>query len=355
MGSGSPYARGVFERFGDGARHVVVLAQEEARLLQHNYIGTEHILLGLLHEGQGVAARTLDSLGVSLAAARSQVEEIIGRPAAATPVGHIPFTPRAKKVLELSLREALQLGHDYIGTEHILLGVLREGEGVATQVLLRLGADLAGVRERVIELLAGGSPAARSLISPPVVTASVAAGRCGMCGRDLWEVDRFVSGDATAICDLCIAAAQRALGEAPAEAGRDVPMPPRVLGPDPDDPRAAREIEVAFRTAFGGPIGRNVDSDPNTSPREDAERLAPFIAQAAERHATIQITRARVGRIRFVDPDEAEVQYSIQLAHMNQAVGFEGRAVRRDGRWLVSRDTTVHHLAMAGIQVPPPE
>tara|TARA_S200000501_G_scaffold274505_1_gene258158 strand:- start:46681 stop:49212 length:2532 start_codon:yes stop_codon:yes gene_type:complete len=146
----------LFERFTDRARRVVVLAQEEARLLNHNYIGTEHILLGLIHEGEGVAAKALESLGISLEAVREQVEEIIGQ-GGSSPSGHIPFTPRAKKVLELSLREALQLGHNYIGTEHILLGLIREGEGVAAQVLTKLGADLSRVRQQVIQLLSGYS------------------------------------------------------------------------------------------------------------------------------------------------------------------------------------------------------
>ncbi|CAM5611355.1 ATP-dependent Clp protease ATP-binding protein [Streptomyces badius] len=146
----------MFERFTDRARRVVVLAQEEARMLNHNYIGTEHILLGLIHEGEGVAAKALESLGISLEAVRQQVEEIIGQGQQA-PSGHIPFTPRAKKVLELSLREALQLGHNYIGTEHILLGLIREGEGVAAQVLVKLGADLNRVRQQVIQLLSGYS------------------------------------------------------------------------------------------------------------------------------------------------------------------------------------------------------
>ena len=156
----------MFERFTDRARRVVVLAQEEARLLNHNYIGTEHILLGLIHEGEGVAARALEGLGINLESVRSQVGEIIGQGSQA-PTGHIPFTPRAKKVLELSLREALQLGHNYIGTEHILLGLIREGEGVAAQVLQQLGAELHKVRQTVIQLLSGvqgdgGSESSRS-------------------------------------------------------------------------------------------------------------------------------------------------------------------------------------------------
>ena len=144
----------MFERFTDRARRVVVLAQEEARMLNHSYIGPEHILLGLVHEGEGVAAVALESLGISLDAVREQVEEIIGQGEQA-PSGHIPFTQRSKKVLQLSLREALQLGHNYIGTEHILLGLIREGDGVAAQVLVKLGADLNRVRQQEIQLLHG--------------------------------------------------------------------------------------------------------------------------------------------------------------------------------------------------------
>ncbi|MEN9713592.1 MAG: hypothetical protein RLZZ164_256 [Actinomycetota bacterium] len=144
----------MFEKFTDKARRVVVLAQEEAKLLNHNYIGTEHILLGLIHEGEGVAAKSLEALGIALESVREQVKEIIGQGQTA-PTGHIPFTPRAKKVLELSLREALQLGHSYIGTEHLLLGLIREGEGVAAQVLTKLGADTNKVRQQVIQQLSG--------------------------------------------------------------------------------------------------------------------------------------------------------------------------------------------------------
>ena len=142
----------MFERFTERARRVIVLAQEEARMLSHRHIGTEHLLLGLLHEGDGAAATALTSLGISLEAARQQVEEIVGQ-GKQTQSGYIPFTPRAKMVLELSLREVQQLGDNYIGTEHILLGLVREGGGVAAQVLVKLGADLNRVRRQVIQLL----------------------------------------------------------------------------------------------------------------------------------------------------------------------------------------------------------
>jgi ATP-dependent Clp protease ATP-binding subunit ClpA len=193
----------VFERFTDRARRVVVLAQDEARMLNHNYIGTEHILLGLIHEADGVAARALEELGVRLEAVRREVEDIIGQGESA-PTGHIPFTPRAKKVLELSLREALQLGHNYIGTEHILLGLIREGEGVAAQVLQKLGAELTNVRAGVLRLLTG---------SPEIDEASWAEVRgdpplCPRCRASLSEtaVHRIIdvapheeSGEARAV------------------------------------------------------------------------------------------------------------------------------------------------------------
>ncbi|MCE2512474.1 MAG: hypothetical protein J4F50_07955 [Acidimicrobiia bacterium] len=153
----------MFERFTDRARRAVVLAQEEARLLKHTYIGTEHILLGLIHDEEGVAAKALESLDISLESVRGQVEEIIG-PGGQEPAGHIPFTPRAKRVLELSLREALKLRHNYIGTEHILLGLIREGEGVAAQVLVKLGADLPGVRHQVLALLEAEGEASASAV-----------------------------------------------------------------------------------------------------------------------------------------------------------------------------------------------
>lgn len=173
----------MFERFTDRARRVIVLAQEEARGLNHNYIGTEHILLGLIHEGEGVAAKALESMGISLEAVRQEVEEIIGH-GSEPPAGHIPFTPRAKKVLELSLREGLQMGHKYIGTEFLLLGLIREGDGVAAQVLVKLGADLPRVRQQVIQLLSGyeGGESPENNNEGEAVSAGTGAGRAGRGG-----------------------------------------------------------------------------------------------------------------------------------------------------------------------------
>jgi ATP-dependent Clp protease ATP-binding subunit ClpC len=186
----------MFERFTDRARRVVVLAQEEARMLEHNYIGTEHLLLGLVHEGEGVAAQALTALGVRLSEVRTQVEEIVGE-GHKPPTGHIPFTPRAKKVMELSLREALQLGHNYIGTEHILLGLIREGDGVAAQVLQKVGIDLDRARRQVIEILsgmgilgssaaeAGGAAYAEVPIEGAGIEISEKAPACPRCGTAL--------------------------------------------------------------------------------------------------------------------------------------------------------------------------
>ena len=179
----------MFERFTDRARRVMVLAQEEARMLNHSSIGTEHILLGLIREGEGVAAKALESLGIIQEAVRRQVEEIIGQGQQAPP-GHIPFTPRAKKVLELSLREALQLGHNYIGTEHILLGLIREGDGVAAQVLVKLGADPKWVRQQVIQLLHGDQGKEPAAAGPPSETAPSTSIVLDQFGRNLTAAAR---------------------------------------------------------------------------------------------------------------------------------------------------------------------
>jgi ATP-dependent Clp protease ATP-binding subunit ClpC len=185
----------VFERFTDRARRVLTFAQEEARQLNHSFIGTEHILLGLIREGDGVGAKALQSLGISMQAVRDKVVETIGT-AGTVPTGSPPFTPRAKKVLELSLREALQLNHSYIGTEHILLGLVREGEGVAATVLVSLGADLPRIRQEVNDLLSGGPevPAVRragALRGPPAHSTLSNEPRCPRCSGSIGRAARF--------------------------------------------------------------------------------------------------------------------------------------------------------------------
>jgi ATP-dependent Clp protease ATP-binding subunit ClpC len=202
----------MFERFTDRARRVVVLAQDEARSLNHNYIGTEHILLGMLSEGEGVAAKALEELGIGLDAIRQQVVEIIGR-GAQVPGGHIPFTPRAKKVLELSLRESLQLGHEYIGTEHILLGLIREGEGVAAQVLTRLGATKDQVQHQVMQLLRESPSSERMPGGEPVYRSSARMAGSGAQLDEIMQRLDTIAGRLSAI--------ERHLGLGEEQAGRE--------------------------------------------------------------------------------------------------------------------------------------
>ncbi len=206
----------MFERFTDRSRRVLVLAQEESRLLNHGFIGTEHILLGLLHERDGIAAQALTQMDIALDAVRERVEELLGV-TGTVQTGSPPFTPRAKKVLELSLREALQLGHNYIGTEHILLGLVREGEGVAAQVLVSLGADLHRVRQAVIRLLADTvdpeSEAPREAVemTSGSWTSRAVVGfrrskivKCSFCGREPPETGRLIAGENAYICEHCL-------------------------------------------------------------------------------------------------------------------------------------------------------
>jgi hypothetical protein len=339
----------MFERFTDRARRVVVLAQEEARLLDHNYIGTEHILLGLIHEGDGVAATALQQLGIDLQSVRIAVEEIIGR-GMTTPEGHIPFTPRAKKVLELSLREALQLGHDFISTEHILLGLLREGEGVGAQVLMRFGADVATTRQVVLKVLA--EPATRLRFEAPQAGATLIArshpetseGSCLLCGRDLWEVDRYVEGTGAAICDICTEAASNALA---GSGERSVGLPPRVFGQPPVDPDALAAIQEAFSTVFSSSeVAHRVQF------LEDGEELSEYMRQVTRLHPQ-SLSSLQVSGLRFSGADSADVRYTFTHPLAPGPMRHVGRAVRREGRWLVSRETYATAVLRGGVVIPP--
>jgi hypothetical protein len=349
----------VFERFTDEARRVVVLAQEEARLLDHNYIGTEHILLGLIHEGEGVAARVLESLDISLTGIRAEVEEVVGR-GSKTPKGHIPFTPRAKKVLELSLREALQLGHNYIGTEHILLGLIREGEGVAAQVLVNVGADLSSVRQRVIQSLSGLAGSTRDDRSEPhsavvqaqSMHAQVFAARsiptCSFCGRDLWDVDHYVEGQGACICDVCIAAAHIALDDA-RDDEQVLRLPPRIFGlPPGEDPHALEEIIEALSAVFGPELL----TEQSARYLEDGEQLVPIMIATRERTNT-RASELIIRRVRFSTPSTATVSFEVILDNGGR-FSFLGTMMRADDRWLVTRDTVADVLKHAGVSVPPP-
>ena len=357
----------MFERFTEGARRVVVLAQEEARLLNHGYIGTEHILLGLLHEGDyeddSVAATVLESLDVSLEAVRAQVEQIVGH-GGSVPTGHIPFTPRAKKVLELSLREAMQFGHNHIGTEHILLGLIREGEGVAAQVLVGLGAELTLVRQAVIQTLSGyggggsarGHPVPRPLSlrsrigltrSPLLRSPSAAAEHCSFCRRELSETEHHATGLYATICNDCIVSAHTALAEAPADE-RILVLPPRVTGSaPPDDPGAALAIAAAVRAVFGRTRPDAADD------LEDGSRLMPRFERALDDLPQMHIADVRVVEVRFIAPALAEVRFNLFLDEVGTDYPLVGSARHTGTRWVVSAESILHMLAGLGIELPP--
>ena len=207
----------MFERFTDRARESIVKAQEEARLLNHDFLGTEHLLLGLIAIEDGLAFKVLDSLGVTLGGVRGEVEAMIGR-GSSPPTGHVPFTPRAKTVLEIALREALELGHNYVGTEHVLLGLIREGEGVAWQALTRLGLEAETTRAAVAGLLESARPGARSFAGGQVqVKFEQEPGvelRCSFCGKGAEEVAKIVAGPGVYICNECVALSADIVAEA---------------------------------------------------------------------------------------------------------------------------------------------
>ncbi|HXQ76039.1 MAG TPA: Clp protease N-terminal domain-containing protein [Acidimicrobiales bacterium] len=342
----------MFERFTDRARRVLVLAQEEARLLNHGFIGTEHILLGLIHEGDGVGAQALERLGITLEGVRAGVEEIIGL-SASPGDGSPPFTPRANKVLELSLREALQLGHDYIGTEHILLGLVREGHGVAAQVLVGLGLDLARVRQQVIQLLSGyrGRESEGIPDEGPLVSRHGALVECSFCGRRPPQSGQLVSGRGSAyVCEHCISE----LGARLAAGGEDdsgVTAPPVVItGRLPDDEEAARTaITSAFARAFV------LSEDRRTVPTvEGGELLGPCLKEAQVRHAALRRRgdTVAVDRIEFIDEEHASVSFTISLEGVSSETRH-GDALVVDSAWKVARATFCALMGLAGVECPP--
>jgi hypothetical protein len=370
----------VFERFSDGARRVVVLAQEEARLLNHNYIGTEHLLLGIVREGEGVAAQALESLEISLTDVRREVEDFIGR-GEQVPSGHIPFTPRAKKVLELALREAMQLGHNYIGTEHILLGIIREGDGVAARTLIKLGAVLDRARAEVIDLLGAGAgeqtPSkvlSTSETDPELLRARAAAAaaaaaagartgalpepRCSICGRAEARVDRIVAARGVLICDRCVrdVAAELEESDASGSASKRLRFRPR-SEPPPDTAGAVLAIEWAF-DAFFGLGGQSLDDA--VAVIEDGGRLAGTVSAMREMRTSAvrrfpAVNDITVGQVRFLDEHEAEVTLEIWWAGSVAPFVQYGHAVLLEGTWKVSRATVCHFAGLGGIECPPPE
>jgi hypothetical protein len=334
----------MFERFTDRARRVVMLAQEESRRLNHNYIGTEHILLGLVREGEGVAAQALASLDVALDAVRSQVEEIIGYGGTA-PSGHIPFTPRAKKVLELSLREALHLGHNYIGTEHILLGLVREGEGVAAQVLVKLGADLSRVHQAVVNIL-GGQPVGH-VVAESSSFPGRARGACSFCKRGLGSVGRYLAAPGAVICERCVTLAADELQREPEV--RVLRPPPEVAG-DPPDLDAVAVIVSAVRAVFS----EASDDGTRAAALEDGERLGPLYLQARGRSPNLGQDYV-VERVRFIRPDVADIHLVVFGGEYGTDVAatFDGPVVHLAGRWKVGRELICPMIRFAGLECPP--
>ncbi len=316
----------MFERFTDRGRRVLVLAQEESRLLGHAFIGTGHILLGLIHEGEGVAAMALSQLGIQLEAVRRKVGERGERTGpGASPGLSGSFTPRAKKVLELALRESLQLNHNYIGTEHLLLGMARQGEGVGFEILAELGSDEIRVRQTVLGLLSdatairGRPPVAlerRAVQASSGVAGHLGPGPggltavCSFCGRDLWEVGRHVVAEFAAMCEECVTTAVSTLEAGEVDQTGAVDFPPRLFGHAPDDD-AVRQVVASFRSTFGPPA-----QEP--APCEDAEELAPFLLRLSrDRSRHLLVTR-----VRFLDDDRAEVTIQSCVGAGRAAFGF---------------------------------
>jgi len=350
-----------------------VLAQEEARLLNHGFIGTEHLLLGLIAERNGVAAKALGRLGITLDRARAKVEETLGLSGMA-PTGSPPFTPRAKKVMELSLREALDLGHNYISTEHMLLGIVQEGEGVACQVLVSLGADLTRVRQQVIELLSGykgkasTEPSTESgpwerwtSRSPGSVLRRRAPAEfvaCSFCGRQPPASGRIIRGADAFICEHCIrqwhgvldqpAVTEHAPTASIVVLGTDV-----VPGEQPENPDAARaEITAAF--VSHETLGDDGQSLPMV---EKGGNLGPTLVASQERHRGLSEGKSvswSVDEIVFTDPEHAAVWFTFNLDNVPMLARHRGDAVMVEGQWKMARSTFCELMRMAGVECPPP-
>ena len=349
-----------------------MLAQEEARLLGHSFIGTEHILLGLLHQ-DGTAAEVLIALGTSLSTVRERVSETIGL-AGGPGTGSPPFTPRSKKVLELALRETLQLGHSYIGTEHILLGLIREGEGVACQVLVSQGINLAEVRQHVmrqpvvVELphlpaaARRGGQSARST-DDPTLQASASGGSvtqsrevvCSFCGVSPPESGQLVSGNNAFICENCVRRWSMQLGPRTTSVRSTWASRPSAesvsQGEQPADPDSARTEITAVFTNYGevSEDGRAAVGIENGSDLGWALKAVKANRQSYL-DAEVEFT---VDEIVFVDPEHAAVWYSISVNGSRVLDRHRGDAVVVDGEWNMARTTFSQLLAMGGVTLPP--
>jgi hypothetical protein len=347
----------MFEKFSEGARRVVVRAQEEARLLDHDHIGTEHLLLAMLHdEVDGVGQQVLRAAGITYDRVHAHVVEIVGR-GEVPPSGDIPFSPRAKRVLELSLREALEVGDREIRSEHILLGLLREGSGVAAEVLVELGADVSQLRHEVIARRGATSSeperaVARGAMSThaipqtaPAPGLRTAAARCSFCSRREERVGRFLVAGGVLICDECVRDAAAQLDELADDAPKRVRFRRRDVGV-PDERAAQAAIERAFEAIFGPmqlPLG---DASWAVEGGEALESQLRAMREAAE-YAPVVVNDVTVERVRFVDEAEADVSLGFWMPGSTSPIVMPAHAVLQDGTWKVSR-STIEHFAQLG-------
>jgi hypothetical protein len=352
----------MFERFSEDARRVVVRAQEEARLLDHNYIGTEHLLLSLLRDPDGPGGRVLAAAGVTYDAATRDVLEIIGR-GGEPPSGQIPFTPRAKRVLELSLREALHADDDEIGSEHIVLGILREGSGVAAQVLANLGVDLPKLRAATTALMGARVPEPERAVAhgaslPQRAVLAAGAGfrppeaRCSLCGRREERVGRFLVAGGTLVCDECVRDAAAQLDSLADDAPKRIRFHRRDVG-IPDERAAHAAVERAFEAIFGSmrlPLGEA------SWAVEGGAALEPQLRamQEAAEYAPVVVNDITVERVRFLDDAEADVSLGFWMSGSPSPTVLPARAVLQDGTWKVSRSTIEQYAAQARALRPPP-
>lgn len=351
----------MFERFTDAAREVLVLAQEEALLLQSGIIDTEHILLGLVRQA-GAAGAILGGFDVSLSAVRDKVVETSTVSGAAEVP---PFSPRAKKVLELSLREAIQLDHSNIGTEHLLLALIREGEGNGAQILIGLGVDMSLMRQRITTALMEGDPSTRHLSDHSFVRGrAVRAARlvaCSFCGLAPPKSGQLISGDNAFICERCIEHWSEYMRSTTSAIVRPVVFPPQEpsevipTGPPPTDVATAQdEIQAAF--AAHGTTSEDGASIPSVERGED---LGPVVAMAkakarsrgiADEGSDVAVT---IDEVQFIDAKHAAAWFSISINGHSVVRHHRGDAVLVDGSWKMARSTFCHIMAMGGVQCPP--
>ena len=323
-----------------------MLAQEEARAAKQDAIGTEHLLLVIVHEGQGIGARTLEALDVSPGPLRAAIERL-APPGRRAPDAQVPFTPAARKALELGLREALQLGHRYVGSEHILLGVVREQKGVGARALTEFGVDLARARHEIVELVGNREEAPdvsrlhrTATLSAPAPRSGVvlpSPGACSFCGRERAQLGRPAIAAGALICAECVERA-RAAFEGGGEA--EVVLPTLVEG-QPPETTAVEEVVAAFGSVYGGG-----SPEAREAALEDGSVVAHLAEEARARFPGVAAALA-LQRISFRAADEADVFFSVA------GLPFAGRALRVGGRWKVSRETWCQTLARAGIECPP--